>query len=319
MEEGRDPRVPPRTPMTAEHSPTPSPPSSTLGVAAVAVIVLALYALVAVGVDSPLWRGLVRGQPVGLETRLSDEERDKAAHLDAAFARMGYRLDHVAQGGVVPPLFLPAVPGDLNDLPATEDKKHIFLRLMLPLVLVVNEESIEERRRLEAMAAGRAPRDDGWLAELAARYGAEGAAPGQLLRRVDVVPPSLALAQAAEESGWGTSRFVREANNLFGHTGADVVPENDPDGQRMAAFSNLHEAVRAYVHNLNTHGAYETLRRARAAARARGAFPDGHTLAGALINYSERRGAYVDTIRALIRTNRLLRFDHARLGRGVSS
>lgn len=293
--------------------------SSVFGVAAVVVAVLGLYGLVAAGVGSPLWRSLVRGEPVGLESGLSMGERDSAARLDAAFARMGYRLDAVAKGARVPALFLPAVPGDLDELPDTDDKKHVFLRVMLPLVLVVNEEIAEDRRRLDAMAAGRAARDEAWLAELAARYGAEGAAPAQLLRRVDMVPPSLALAQAAEESGWGTSRFVREANNLFGHVGDDVTPQGDAAGPRMAAFSSLFDAVRAYVHNLNTHPAYEGLRRARAAARARGTFPDGHSLAGTLVRYSERGGAYVDTIRALIRANRLLRFDHARLDRGVAS
>lgn len=293
--------------------------SSFLGVACVAATVLGLYVVVAGGVQSPLWRSMVRGEPVGLETRLSDDERGSAARLDAAFTRMGYRLEAVAQGARVPSLFLPAVPGDLDELAETDAKKQVFLRVMLPLVLVVNEEIAEDRRRLEAMIAGKISRDDGWLAELAARYGAEGAAPAQLLRRVDVVPPSLALAQAAEESGWGTSRFVREANNLFGHTGSDVAPEGDESGQRMASFASLHEAVRAYVHNLNSHPAYEPLRRARANARARGTTPDGHTLAGTLVNYSERRGAYVDAIRALIRANRLLRFDHARLDRGVAS
>ena len=269
--------------------------------AAIGAVVLLLYGLVALGVDSPLWRSLVRGEPVGLETSLDASERDNAERLDQAFHRMGYRLDRVAQGAAVPPLFLPAVPTDLAELPEVETKKRVFLRLMLPLVLVVNEEIIEDRRRLEAMAAGKAARDESWLAELAARYGAEGASPVQLLRRVDVVPPSLALAQAAEESGWGTSRFVREANNLFGHVGEEVAPEGDQDGPRMAAFASLHEAVRAYVHNLNTHPAYEGLRVARTKARARGAFPDGHSLAGALTRYSERGQAYVDTIRALIR------------------
>lgn len=293
--------------------------SSFLGVGAVAAAVLGLYALVAAGVGSPLWRALVRGEPVGLEASLSADELVSASRLDAVFGRLGYRLDAVAQGAKVPALFLPNVPGDLDDLPEADAKKQVFLRVMLPLVLVVNEEIAEDRRRLEAMAAGRAPRDESWLAELATRYGVDNSNPAQLLRRVDVVPPSLALAQAAEESGWGTSRFVREANNLFGHVGDSVTPTGDADGPRMAAFASLHEAVRAYVHNLNTHPAYEGLRRARAAARARGAFPDGHTLAGALVNYSERRGAYVDAIRALIRANRLLRFDHARLDRGVAS
>ena len=287
--------------------------------AAIGAVVLFLYGLVALDVDSPLWRSLVRGEPVGLETELGPDELDKAERLDQAFHRLGYRLDKVAQGAAVPPLFLPNVPGDLADLAETETKKRVFLRLMLPLVLVVNEEIAEDRRRLEAMAANKLARDEGWLAELGARYGAEGASPAQLLRRVDVVPPSLALAQAAEESGWGTSRFVREANNLFGHVGEDVAPEGDENGPRMAAFASLHEAVRAYVHNLNTHPAYEPLRTVRAQARARGAFPDGHSLAGALIRYSERGQAYVDAIRALIRANGLLRYDHAKLGRGTAS
>ncbi|MBC7953519.1 MAG: glucosaminidase domain-containing protein [Rhodospirillaceae bacterium] len=294
-------------------------PTSFAGVAAVLAAVLVLYALVAARVDSPLWRSLVRGEPVGLESSLSLEERDNAARLDQAFGRMGYGLDGVAKGKAVPSLFLTSVPGDLGDLPEVDVKKRVFLRLMLPLVLVVNQEIAEDRRRLEAMIAGRESRDDSWLAELAARYGADGAAPAQLLRRVDLVPPSLALAQAAEESGWGTSRFVREANNLFGHVGEDLTPMGDQDGPRMASFASLHEAVRAYVHNLNTHSAYETLRRYRATARARGAFPDGHTLAGALTSYSERGSAYVDTIRALIRANNLLRYDHAKLDRGVAS
>ncbi len=290
--------------------------ASTLGIGIAAAAVIGLYGLVMGGVQSPLWRSLVRGEPVGLERHLSAEDQDSAHRLDAAFARMGYRLDHVVQGGRVPPLFLPAVPGDLETLPVVDDKKHVFLRLMLPLVLVVNEEIAEDRRRLEAMAAGRIPRDEDWLADIAARYGAEGAAPAQLLRRVDTVPPSLALAQAAEESGWGTSRFVREANNLFGHTGHDVAPVGDPNGQRMASFASLHEAVRAYIHNLNTHAAYEPMRRARATARARGAAADGHALAGTLLRYSERGAAYVDAIRALIRSNHLQKLDHARLDRG---
>lgn len=302
--------------------PDTAKPTSILNLLPVAAAVVGLYALVAAGIDSPLWRAMVRGEPVGLEMGLSEAEQANADRLDSAFTRMGYRLDGVAKGAKVPPVFLPAVPGDLESVAETAVKKQVFLRVMLPLVLVVNEGIAADRRRLEAMATNREGVDEGWLAALAGRYGVEPAPPAALLpallRRVDVVPPSLALAQAAEESGWGTSRFVREANNLFGHVGGDdgVVPEGDRDGPRMAAFASLHEAVRAYVHNLNTHPAYENLRRIRAGARARGASPDGHSLAGALTAYSERGPAYVDAIRAIIRNNGLLRFDHARLGAG---
>lgn len=285
------------------------------GVGTLAVAVGALYGLVLGGVSSPLRSEVSLGKPVGLERNLSTSELGSADGLHAVFTRIGYRLDTVAETGTVPPLFLSTVPDDLDQMAEIDAKKRVFLRLMLPLVLVVNEEIAQDRHRLEAMADGRLPQDPAWLEALAVRYRAEGANLSQLLRKVDLVPPSLALAQAAEESGWGTSRFVREANNLFGHTGSAVTPKGDPAGQRMAAFTTLHEAVRAYVHNLNSHPAYEGLRRARAAARARGETPDGATLAASLSRYSERGDAYVQTIRALIRGNRLDRFDHSRIDR----
>lgn len=289
---------------------------SNLGLAGIGAAVAALYVLVLAGSGSSFWSSLLAGRPVGLEAMLSEDDLASAARLDEAFGRIGYGLDGVAKGRAVPPVFLPSVPGDLDSLDQVEAKKRVFLRVMLPLVLVVNEEIAEDRRRLQ-----NGP-DADFVAGLAERYGLPGTNAQALLKRVDVVPPSLALAQAAEESGWGTSRFVREANNLFGHIapGEDgIQPEGDQAGPRMAQFGTLHEAVRAYVHNLNTHPAYETLRRSRAAARARGAFPDGHSLAGALVSYSERGPAYVDTIRAIIRANGLTKFDRAKLGRGVAS
>ncbi len=297
---------------------------SFLSLTAIVVAVLGLYGVVLVGGMSPLSRYL-GGAPVGLETALSGDEVTSAGRLDEAFARMGYRLEKVASGHEVPPVFLAAVPGDLAQLPVVDTKKRVFLRVMLPLVLVVNESVAADRRRLDAIARKRATGqyvtydESEWLASVAARYGAEGASAADLLKRVDVVPASLALAQAAEESGWGTSRFTLEANNLFGHyaaTGGDGLVAAGDSSRRLAQFASLYEAVAAYVHNLNTHRAYEPLRRLRAAVRARGAFPDGHTLAGALTAYSERGQAYVDGIRALIRKNSLLRFDHARLGTG---
>lgn len=293
----------------------PNVKSSGLALLPPLLAVVGLYLLVALGTESPLWRWLVRGEPVGLETSLSDDERSQARRLEAAFTRMNYRLEGVAAGQRVPPLFLPNLPEDLDSLAEVDTKKQVFLRLMLPLILVVNEEIAEDRARLEAMHQGKTARDEDWLGELAQRYQSPSTDLAALLRRVDVVPPSLALAQAVEESGWGTSRFVREGNNLFGQVGDDITPAGDQGGPAMASFDSLHAAVRAYAQNLNSHRAYEPLRRIRAQIRARGGFPDGHSLAGALTAYSERGHAYVDSIRAVIRHNSLLRFDHARLGR----
>ncbi len=289
--------------------------SSMLALLPPLLAVAGLYLLVAVGIESPLWRSLVRSEPVGLETSLSSDELRQASALDMALSRLDYRLERVAAGTAVPPLFLTNVPDDLEAIAEVDTKKRIFLRLMLPLILVVNEQIAEDRARLQAMASGKSPRDNDWLAELADHYQSASAEPAALLRHVDVVPPSLALAQAAEESGWGTSRFVREGNNLFGQIGGDIMPLEDRAGPAMASYDSLHEAVQAYVLNLNSHRAYENLRRLRAQIRARGLFPDGHSLAGALGAYSERGPAYVDGIRALIRHNGLLRFDHAKLGK----
>jgi Bax protein len=248
---------------------------------------------------------------------LTGDDVSNAARLNAALDRMGYRLEAVAAGQAdVPPLFLPNVPGDIDDLPDIEGKKAVFLRVMLPLVLAVDEEIAAERSRLLDIMNRKANRlhiaasDQAWLADLASRYEVEDGNLRKLLSRVDVVPPSLALAQSAEESGWGTSKLVRRSRNLFGHT-----VEVSADGSGMRNFTTLCEAVRAYVHNLNTHRAYEGLRRVRAQTRGEGGQPDGHVLAAALSTYSERGDAYVQTIRALIRRNELGRYDQARLAR----
>jgi Bax protein len=248
---------------------------------------------------------------------LTGDDVSNAARLNLALDRMGYRLEAVASGQAdVPPLFLPNVPGDIDDLPDIEGKKAVFLRVMLPLVLAVDEEIAADRSRLLDIMNRKANRlhvaasDQAWLTDLAQRYEVEDGNLRKLLSRVDIVPPSLALAQSAEESGWGTSKLVRRSRNLFGHT-----VEVSADGSGMRNFTTLYEAVRAYVHNLNTHRAYDGLRRVRAQARAEGARPDGHTLAAALSTYSERGDAYVQTIRVLIRRNELMRYDQAHLGR----
>ena len=131
------------------------------------------------------------------------------------------------------------------------------------------------------------------------------------------MPPSLALAQAVEETGWGTSRFVREGNALFGQytykSVTGMVPERrDADRRhRVRSHDNLLAAVRAYVHNLNSHWAYEDFRDRRAQLRRAGRPIDGYDLAGELVQYSERRAAYVQAIRQIIRQNRLDDFDGA--------
>lgn len=138
------------------------------------------------------------------------------------------------------------------------------------------------------------------------------------------VPASVSLAQAALESGWGTSRLAREGNALFGErtwTEAGLEPLRPLPGARHRArsFDGLLDAVRAYALNLNSHPAYDGFRRARAAARSAGGPPDGAALARHLTRYSELGAAYTGALRRLIRANRLDRLDRAALQPGAAA
>ncbi|MEQ9361069.1 MAG: glucosaminidase domain-containing protein, partial [Rhodospirillales bacterium] len=217
---------------------------------------------------------------------------------------------------------------DLGNVPETAMRKRLFFQAVLPLILRANQDILSDRKRLWQLHAdqrlGRriAPADRLWLTAMAERYKVPADNLALLIRRVDVIPPSMALAQAAEESGWGTSRFARQGNAIFGQwttaDGPGLVPlERDGDkDHKVRAFNKLIDSVRAYMLNLNTHRAYRELRRARAALRRSGEPLNGHTLARFLFRYSERGDDYVSAIRAMIDANGLDRLDDARLLKG---
>ncbi|QKK01210.1 MAG: Bax protein [Pseudomonadota bacterium] len=200
--------------------------------------------------------------------------------------------------------------------------KSEFFAFLAPVVAAENERVLEQRRRLLEIAprirsaVALSPIDRRWLRRLAAEYELEW--PGRsradtleaLLRRVDIIPVPLALVQAAAESGWGRSRFAREGNNLFGQwcyaPGCGIVPaRRSPDQvHEVAAFETVGDSVRRYLNNLNTHPSYRGLREIRARQRAAGQRPLALQLANGLAPYSERREAYVEDIRQMIRANR---------------
>jgi Bax protein len=246
--------------------------------------------------------------------------------LSSVFERAGYKLDGVRRHGEVPRLFLVSLPRDLREIPTPSHRKLMFIKTALPLILLVNEQIERDRMKIQILRtligagveieAG----DAAWLATIARRHGLERVDFDKLLRRVDIIPPSLALAQGAEETGWGTSRFAHEGNALFGQRvyggKGGIVPRRRDKGEtfRVRAFEDLIEGVKAYVHNLNTFEAYKKFRRARVALREAGRPLAGSALAATLENYSERREAYIETIRLIIRANALDMFDKARLG-----
>ena len=240
------------------------------------------------------------------------------------FDSFGYDLDQVRSAAKpVPRLYLEALPRDLANVSSVAAKKRLFVQAVLPIVLRVNEEIVTARWRAERLGesllweGALSASDRRWLISAAEYYGAAPFDVPGLLKRMDIVPPSLALAQAAEETGWGTSRFAREGNALFGQytykSVTGMIPrQRDADSQhRVRRHDSLLDAVRAYAHNLNTHWAYEDFRERRALLRRADRPISGHDLAGELGQYSERRAAYVESIRAIMRQNRLQDFDGA--------
>jgi len=247
-----------------------------------------------------------------------------AATLASLFDERGYTMAELHGGAAVPRLAVARLPRDLAEVSESDARKALFLRSLLPLVLQANAEIVRIRRQvmvaLDARGAGRIGTTDSlWLDQVARWYGADPQDDADILSRIDQVPPSLVLAQAAQESGWGSSRFARDANALFGQrvwsdNGPGLAPkEADQKNFRVRAFPDLLSGVRAYLHNLNSHRAYQSLRDRRARARAVGTAANAVDLAGSLTSYSEEGAAYVSALRRLISSNNLAALDALRL------
>lgn len=249
--------------------------------------------------------------------------------LEYEFERYSYQLDALDQG--VPPIILKALPGDIATIRSSSQKKLFFFKALLPMVLLANDEIRYEREQLlkvrevwETQLSLTSVQED-ILMTLANSYKVklELDQPEKmihkLLQRVDIIPADLALAQAANESAWGTSRFSRVANNLFGEwtfiKGQGIVPEGRPEGEtyEVQKFSTVYDSVRSYLNNLNTHSAYKSLRKLRTESRQEGKTLDGLILAEGLLRYSIRGEDYVKELQAMIRKNRMGRFSAAKL------
>jgi len=264
---------------------------------------------------------------------------ENAEAIEAFFEEVAYDSTHWQAGDrEVPRLYVTRVPKSWGERARSDltvqTKKRIFFRAMAPLALRSNELIRAEREQLLELPDAAALSDEQreWLTGLAEDYGlaapegeeaespdAWDALKDELALRVDEVPVSLVLAQAANESGWGTSRFASQGNALFGQWafgGSGMLPEEQRSSlgdYRVAAFESPLLSVAAYMRNLNTHAAYEQLRDLRAEVRAAGDEPRGYDLAAGLDRYSERGQDYVDELRSMIDYNGLAATDETYL------
>lgn len=224
---------------------------------------------------------------------------------------------------------LPPLPDwahtDLPDFTSyrdTAEKKAAFFSFLYPRIVLANTRVLMLRDNLQILETRTelSKAEETWLERQADRLRVDaelGSAKmyDLLNRRLDVIPPSLIMAQAANESAWGTSRFARKGNNLFGQwcftAGCGLVPLSRKEGasHEVASFESPYESIRAYITNLNRHASYQALRNTREQARAKDRFPSGTTLAQGLIGYSERGAAYVEEIQSMIHYNNLGYYD----------
>jgi len=247
----------------------------------------------------------------------------KTADELAGFLRdASFSLTDVRQGFAVPAIKVERVPDDLGTKDGNE-RKQLFIAALLPVLLEINQRVTAEREQLlsirDRLAAGGSLTAVGktWLLALATRYDTTPDKIDELVKRVDIVPPSMAIAQGGVESGWGTSFAARTGNALFGQIQsvgqhAVAVPWRPGNGMPQP-FSSVGEAADAYVTNLNTHPAYAGFRDERAAMRGRGETPSGYKLIGTLLRYSELGHEYVGFVRLIMRENGLADFDKAKL------
>ena len=206
---------------------------------------------------------------------------------------------------------------DFAAIPIVYEKKKAFFAFMTPLIKAENNAILAHREHLlQLHEAERISQEKlNWMTDLASHYRLTPFSPDSpedrraLLARVDIIPLSLAMAQAANESAWGTSRFAREGNNIFGQwvfgKGKGMVPKNRTEGasHEVARFDTVSDSIAGYIYNLNTLWAYEPLRALRYEQRSRGVQPNGEVLAMGLERYSSRGKAYIMEIQQLIRFN----------------
>ena len=250
----------------------------------------------------------------------TDTVRLNASTIKQLFDDTNYTLEDVRKKKLVKPVALTLLPGEMKMIENTNQRKEFFIQIILPLILQENNNIRIDRKRLFSIInkSNNTDLEKKWLEKKYKQYGIPSKDLSTLKIRMDEIPVSLAIAQAAKETGWGTSRFAQEGNALFGQwtwSGEGLKPKDSEknEGHKVMKFNVLQASVRAYQRNLNTHSSYKNLRKARAELRDRGKPLDSLILAKYLNEYAETGEKYVEVLQQIIKQNNLKDFDDAKL------
>ena len=250
----------------------------------------------------------------------SDTVRLNASTIEQLFKDTNYNLKDVRKNKLVKPVVLSLLPEEMKMIESSEKRKNLFIQIILPLILEENNRIKLERKKLFSILNKNrnSNLEKKWLNKKFKQYGVLNKDLSTLKIRMDEIPTSLAIAQAAKETGWGTSRFALEGNALFGQwtwSGEGIKPagaDNDST-HKVMKFKILKSSVRAYQRNLNTHPSYKKFRLIRAELRDKEEKIDSLVLVEYLDKYAATGKDYVKILKKIIKQNDLEDFDDVKL------
>jgi len=249
-----------------------------------------------------------------------DTVRLSASTINQLFKDENYNLKDIRKNKIVKPINIDILPNEIKSIESTKKRKELFIQIVLPLILDENKKIRLERKTLFAILNKNSNSDAerNWLKSKFKQYGVVNRDLTTLKIRMDEIPVSLALAQAAKETGWGTSRFAQEGNALFGqwtYSGEGIKPAGSEDGDthKVMKFKILKASVRAYQRNLNTHKSYREFRKIRAIQRDALGNLNSLELVEYLDKYAETGKEYIKILKKIIKQNKLTDFDDAKI------
>jgi len=256
---------------------------------------------------------------------ISDDLPTSTVRLSAAtivqlFKETNYILEDVRKTKLVKPVLLSLLPQEIKMIESAKKRKNLFIQIILPLILEENDVIKLERKRLFSILNrnNNSSVEKKWLNNKFKQYGVVNKDLSTLKIRMDIIPVSLAIAQAAKETGWGTSRFALEGNALFGQwtwTGEGIKPAaaDSESKHKVMKFKILKSSIRAYQRNLNTHSGYREFRMTRAELRDNNQKLDSIILVDYLDKYAATGTEYVKILKKIIKQNNLTDFDDVKL------
>ncbi len=249
-----------------------------------------------------------------------DTVRLRASTLKQLFEDEKYNLNDIRKNKLVKPIKIDLLPSEIKSIENTKKRKELFIQIILPLILDENNKIKMDRKTLFAILNKNINSDAerNWLKSKFKQYGVVNKDLTTLKIRMDEIPVSLVIAQAAKETGWGTSRFAQEGNALFGqwtYTGEGIKPSGSDDGDthKVMKFKILKASVRAYQRNLNTHKSYREFRKVRAIQRDVFGKMNSLELVNYLDKYAETGQQYIKILKKIINQNKLTDFDDAKI------